>query len=200
MALCRWRDAHAPGKPVWLTEFGYDSSTKPPAPTGDFARWIGVSDTQQAQWLVRSLLVFSAMPVERADIFFFNDDDQPSLHASSGITRHFQPKPSFYALSHLQQVLGGYRFQTIVTDEPGRLRVQEYRNDSRQIVWAVWSPTGDGKTFTATLDHLPGRLVDTQYMPLTASSSLPAPTPPAGDPQVTVQVDESPLYLVFENP
>jgi serine/threonine-protein kinase ATR len=26
--VCEWRDAHAPGKEVWLTEFGYDSSTK----------------------------------------------------------------------------------------------------------------------------------------------------------------------------
>jgi len=78
------------------------------------------------------------------------------------------------------------------------LRVQEYRNDSRQIVWAVWSPTGDGKAFTATLEHLPGRLVDAQRMPLAAKAAFPAPLPPAGNQQVTVQVDESPLYLVFE--
>ena len=107
-ALCRWRDAHTPGKPVWLTEFGYDSSTKPPAATGDLAKWVGVTDTQQAKWLVRSLLVFSAMPLQRVYIYFFNDEDQAGLHASSGITRHFQAKPSFYALSHLQRVLGDY--------------------------------------------------------------------------------------------
>jgi len=45
-----------------------------------------------AQWLVRSLLVFSAMPVERAYLYFFNDEDQPRFHASAGITRHYQPK------------------------------------------------------------------------------------------------------------
>jgi hypothetical protein len=148
-ALCRWRDAHAPGKPVWLTEFGYDSTTKPPEQTGDFAKWIGVNDTQQAQWLVRSLLVFSALPVERAYIYFFNDEDQPHLHASAGITRHFQPKPSYYALAHLQRVLGEYRFQSVATNESGRLRVQEYRNDSKQVIWAVWSPTGDGRNCPA---------------------------------------------------
>jgi hypothetical protein len=197
-ALCRWRDAHAPGKPVWLTEFGYDSSTRPPERKGDFAKWVGVTDTQQAQWLVRSLLVFSAMPVERAYIFFFNDEDQPRLHASAGITRHFQPKPSFYALAHLQSVLGRYRFQRVVTDEPDGLRVQEYGNDSKQIIWVVWSPTGDGRSITTTLDSVPGKLVDAQHMPLTAD---PPPRPVAtlmGSQQVKVQVDESPLYLVFE--
>jgi serine/threonine-protein kinase ATR len=199
-ALCHWRDEHAPGKPVWITEFGYDSSTKSPAKTGDFAKWVGVTDTQQAQWLVRSLLVFSAMPVERAYIYFFNDDDQPSVHASAGITRHFQPKPSFYALTHLQHVLGDYRFQRIVTNEAGRLRVQEYGNGSKRIIWTVWSPTGDGRSLTATLDNLPGRLVDAQHMPLTADSAAPPAVTQPNAGQVQVPVDESPLYLIFEKP
>lgn len=199
-ALCHWRDAHAPGKPVWITEFGYDSSTKPAEQTGDFARWIGVNDTQQAQWLVRSLLVFSAMPVERAYVYFFNDDDKPSLHASAGITRHFQPKPSCHALAHLQHVLGEYRFQSVVTNEAARLRVQEYRNDSKKIVWAVWSPTGDGRNFTTTLENVPGRLVDAQRMPLTANPSARPAITQDNPGRVKVQVDESPLYLIFEKP
>lgn len=124
-ALCHWRDAHATGKPVWLTEFGYDRSTKTADQSGASAKWIGVNDEQQAQWLVRSLLVFSTLQVERAHLYFFNDADQPGLHASAGVTRHFQPKPSSHALAHLQRVLGDYRFNTIVTNEPGRLRVQE---------------------------------------------------------------------------
>ena len=199
-ALCQWRDAHAPGKPVWLTEFGYDSSTKSPAPTGDFAKWIGVNDTQQAQWLVRSLLVFSAMPVERAYVYFFNDEDQPSFHASAGVTRHFQPKPSYYALAHLQRELGDYHFNNIVTNESGHLRVQEYQNDSNKIIWVVWSPTGDGRNFTTTLDHVPGRLVDAQHMPLTVNPAAAPVATPVGARQVQVQVDESPVYLFFANP
>jgi hypothetical protein len=199
-ALCHWRDAHAPGKPVCVTEFGYDSSTKSPDQKGDFAKWIGTDDTQQAQWLVRSLLVFSAMPVERAYIYFFNDEDQPSLHASAGITRHFQPKASYYALTHLQRVLGEYRFRNVVTNEPGRLRVQEYRNDSNKIIWAVWSPTGDRRGFSATLDGVPGKLVDAQHMPLTANLSDRPSAAQLSGLKVKVEVDESPLYLVFENP
>ncbi len=199
-ALCQWRDAHAPGKPVWITEFGYDSSTKPPEPQGDFAKWIGVTDTQQAQWLVRSLLVFSAMPVERAYIYFFNDEDKPSLHASAGVTRNFQPKPSFHALAHLQQVLGEYRFHRIVTNESGRLRVQEYRNDSKKVIWVVWSPTGAGRNFTVALANVPGKLVGAQRMPLTADSAgQPVPTQ-ADRGLLTASVDESPLYLFFDPP
>jgi len=99
-----------PDKPVWITEFGYDSSTQPPEKSGDFAQWIGVSDTQQAQWLVRSLLVFSALPVERAYLYFFNDDDKPGLHASAASRGIFSRNRSYHALTHLQRVLGEYRF------------------------------------------------------------------------------------------
>src|SRR5579871_6141800 len=63
-----WRDTHAPGKQLWITEFGWDATTKPNLPTGDFSKWVGVTDTQQAQYLVRSFLVFSALSVDRAYI------------------------------------------------------------------------------------------------------------------------------------
>ena len=193
--LCKWRDAHAPGKPVWLTEFGYDSCTVPPENKGDFAKWVGVTDEQQAQWLVRSLLIFSTMPVERAYIYFFNDNDTPQLHGSSGITRHFQPKPAYHALSHLQQMLGEYQFSRIVRDDPGKLRVQEYkhgRNDDL-FVWVAWSPTGEGKTLNYSPVGYPGKITDIQRMPFAAGDvkheTIPSP--------LTVQVGESPTYLFF---
>ncbi len=200
-ALCRWRDAHAPGKPVWLTEFGYDSTTQPAEKTGGFTKWVGVSDEQQAAWLVRSLLVFSAMPIERAYIYFFNDDDKPRLHASAGVTRHFQPKPSYHALAHLQRTLGDYRFGRIVTNEPGRLRVQVYRHgaDAKKIVWAVWSPTGDTNPVLHKLTGAPGKLVDSQRMPLApTSAATPAVAKQQPDGSVEAQVGGNPLYLLFE--
>jgi hypothetical protein len=195
--LCKWRDIRTPGKPIWITEFGYDSTTQPNATTGDFAKWQGVTDTQQARWLVRSLLVFSSMPVQRAYVFFFNDEDQPGLHASAGLTRHFKPKPSFHALAHLQQVLGDCRFEKIITNQPDQLRVQQYRNDAEKIVWAVWSPTGEGKKFKATLENLPGKVVEAQRMPLAAESSAMPTADETGNGKLVIEVDESPVYLIF---
>jgi len=202
-ALCRWRDAHAPGKPVWITEFGYDATTQPQAKTGTFSKWAGVTDEQQAQWLVRSLLVFSALPVERAYIYFFNDDDKASVHASAGITRHFQPKPSYYALAHLQSALGGYRFQRMVTNEPGRLRVQEYRldQDPARVIWTAWLQSGEGKQVGVSLENVPGKLIDAQRMPLAAPSKTSTPSAkqlPAG--RVELTASESPEYLFFKRP
>lgn len=199
-SLCRWRDANAAGKPVWLTEFGYDSSTQPAPKSGDFAKWVGVNDTQQAQWLVRSLLVFSAMPVERAYIYFFNDDDRPGLHASAGVTRRFAPKPSYHALAQLQRVLGECRFHRVVKNEAGKWRVQEYRDDKnpRRVVWAVWSPTGEGRSAVATLEGTPGKLAEVQKMPLGPEAAAAPSVRQMAPGRIEVPVEESPLYLVFE--
>jgi hypothetical protein len=201
-SLIRWRDTNAPGKPIWITEFGYDSSTKPPEKTGDSAKWVGVTDEQQAQWLVRSLLVFSAMPVERAYIYFFNDDDKPGLHASAGVTRNFQPKPSFHALSHLQRMLGDYRFHSVITNVPNGARVQEYRHgsDARKFVWVAWSQTGEGKRDVVSFKILPGNVIDVQRMPLAADESTAARDAVdfVASAQYRIQLTESPLFIFLE--
>jgi hypothetical protein len=194
--LCAWRDANAPGKPVWITEFGYDSSTKPPASEGDFSQWVGVTDQQQAQWLVRSVLVFSAMPVERAYVYFFNDEEQPSVHASSGITRNFRPKPSFHALAQLQRLLGDYRFTRVVTNVPGGLRVQEYGNDLGGRVWIVWLQSGEDKSLTVTLERVPGDLLCAQRMALGLNADTSVATRECSG-AIHLQAEESPVYLVF---
>ena len=53
-----WRDKHAPGKEVWITEFGWDCTTQPNHKEGTFKDWIGNTDAEQARYLVRSWLIF----------------------------------------------------------------------------------------------------------------------------------------------
>lgn len=198
--LCKWRDEHAKGKPVWITEFGYDSTTKPQETSGDFTKWVGVTDEQQAQWLVRSLLVFSAMPVDRAYIYFFNDEDKASLHASAGLTRNFQPKPSFHAVAHLQGTLGDYRFTRIVKNDPKSVRVQEYQSgsDPKKVIWAVWTPTGEGNPVDATLTDTPGKLVSATRMVVTGKAGEIALPAQAATGAVKLSADGRPTYLIFE--
>lgn len=197
--LCAWRDDHMPGKPVWITEFGYDSSTAPQEKSGTFSKWVGVTDERQAQWIVRSLLVFSAMPVERAYIYFFNDENKASVHASSGLTRNFQPKPSFFAVRHLQRTLGDFRFRRVVTDKAGKLRVHEYENpdEPRRVVWAVWAPHDQPGRETVTLEKVPGRLLSSARMPLADGEAESGGAKQAGPGKVTVEVGGSPVFLTL---
>ena len=192
--LCNWRAVHAPGKEVWITEFGYDASSRTPDPKTEFKQWVGVSEEQQAQWLVRSWLLFATLPVERAYLYFFNDEDLPQVHGSSGLTRHFQPKPAFYAAAHLQRTLADYRFNQALINRPGEACLYEFSHgkDPKRRVWVVWSPTGSNRTSTLDLPDPDGIIEHVEPMPLQSGQALTLPVEPR---MRHVQISESPLYL-----
>src|SRR5213078_5382262 len=93
--------------------------------------------------------------------------------ASSGITRNFQPKASFHALAHLQKMLGEYRFDHVVKNEAGGLRIQEYRHggDRKRSVWVAWSQSGNGRVLKTQLTGLPGKLMQSQKMPFSTKET-----------------------------
>ncbi|MEK7767274.1 MAG: hypothetical protein AAB368_13675, partial [bacterium] len=197
--MLAWRVAHVPGKPVWITEFGWDASTKRPPPEGDAAKWVGVTDLQQAQYLVRAFLVFARLGIGRAYIYFFNDEDQPSVHAAAGLTRNFAPKPSYYAVGHLRRTLGDYRLDRVLREASGEVyayRFTHAESPARAAV-AVWSPTGSGRAGVFDLDLEGWTLAGVAKM-ATAAADAPAPrlTPAHG--RVRVPFDESPVYLRLE--
>jgi hypothetical protein len=198
-ALLRWRDAHAVGKEVWVTEFGYDSASKPPAANGPSAKWVGVSDDEQARYIVRSFLALSAIGVDRAYLYFFNDKDEPQLHGASGITRDFHPKPSFHAMSHLYRTLGDYRFARAVTREEKGLYCFEYERPDRpgERVYVAWLANGDANASAKRvlpIDLTAGRVTRAERMP-----TMPGDAPPvrwkdaAGVPEL--EIGGAPVYL-----
>jgi hypothetical protein len=195
--LCDWRREHAPQKEVWITEFGYDAGTRKPDPDTEFKQWVGTSEEQQAQWIVRSWLLFSALPIERAYLYFFNDEDTPQVHGSSGLTRRFEPKPSFYAAAHLQRTLSDYRFNQVLLDRPGEALLYEFchGNDPHRMVWVAWSPTGSNRAGTLDLPDPRGQIARAEVMPLREGN--PAVVPLQRDAR-KVPLTESPLYLFVE--
>jgi hypothetical protein len=199
--LIAWRNANAKAKEIWVTEFGWDASTKPPLKTGDFAKWDGnVTDEKQAQYLVRAFLLFAAMDVERAYLYFFNDSDEPSFHASSGITRNFEPKTAFHAVGHLYRTLADYRFSRRVLKKDGEVFAHEFVHgtEPKRKILVAWSPTDTGRSAEITLPLDPSaRVVRTEKMPLNAGEGSAIPiTIKSGC--VQFEVDESPAYVWIE--
>lgn len=202
-AAIKWRDEHAPEKQIWITEFGYDACT-PEAMTHrpDWAaklNWRGQTDLEQAQWLVRSLLCFATRRVDRAYVFIYNDNDQASVHAASGLTRNFTPKPSYYAVSQFQRKLGDYRFNRVVTHKSGELSVLEFKHakDAGKLIWVVWSPTSTGAQRQQTLSDLPGTPMSAESMATTSAApeKLSWQQVLGG---IQLNVSENPLYVTFE--
>lgn len=196
-AVIDWRNARARGKEVWLTEFGWDATTKPQDKEGTFKQWVGVTDTQQAQYIVRSWLVFAAMDLDRAYLYWFNDADRASVHAAAGLTRNYEPKPSFHATAHLLATLGDYQFGRVVRQTRGELYIYEFRHatDPKRRVWAAWSPTGSGRKAAVTLTGLPGKVEKAERMPLTPGKAEQVRLAAAKSGSVGLEVTESPVYL-----
>jgi hypothetical protein len=196
-ALIAWRNANAKGKDIWVTEFGWDASTKPRATTGDAAKWEGnVSDEKQAQYLVRAFLLFSAMDVQRAYLYFFNDSDEPSFHAASGITRNFDPKPSFHAVAHLRRSLADYRFDRAHTKKEGEAYVFEFLHETipHKKIIVGWSPTGSGRAAEFDIALATGKVAYAERMPL-AAGDAPRVSLRADTGKVSLPLEESPIYV-----
>jgi hypothetical protein len=191
-----WKNANAPGKEVWLTEFGWDSTTKENDKEGTFKDWIGNTDAQQAAWLVRSWLLFSAMDLSRAYMFWFNDEDKPAVHAASGLTRRYQPKPSFWAVSHLYATLGDYRFSRKLIERPGELFAYQYTHetDTSKTIIVAWRPAADDRTATVDIPLPQGCVTQIEQMPLTPEPAK-GPDYTCKDVLVTVECSPLPLYI-----
>ena len=207
-----WRNANARGKEIWITEFGYDACT-PEAMNRRkdwFLKldWQGVSDLQQAQYLVRSLLAFTERDVQRAYIYFYNDDDSPSVHGCAGLTRNFVPKISFWAVRQLYERLGNFRFKRVVEKRPADLFVYEFESAeaSHPVVWVAWSPTGARsnekehylpRQLRETLTGLPSLPSEVVGMATAESDALKLSWEKAGPTSITLRVSESPAYIVM---
>jgi serine/threonine-protein kinase ATR len=188
-------------KPIWITEFGYDAGTLQAQTRHPL--WKSVTDPEQALWIVRSFLVFSAMEIDRAYLYWFEDDDAGNLHGASGIVRKIpntntrRPKPSFYAMRHLFNALGSFRLNRVISKQEGGLYTYEYIDDANHLAWVVWSGTKGKADSSYTLSNLPGKQVIMQTLTLNdapvASTTLQAP-----DNRLTLMIGETPKFLFFQ--
>jgi len=199
--MIAWRDKNARGKEIWITEFGYDASSQKPDPAGPDAQWIGSTETEQAQWVVRSFLVFSGLDVQKAFVYYYNDQDKPSFHASSGLTRNFVPKPAYWAMAHLYKTLGDYKFSRAAEQKPGDLYVYEYVNPQRpkEPILVAWLPTGAQAESPKTITLGGGQIVKAERMPLKEGPAETVALKANGN-SVSVPLTESPLYIWLKRP
>lgn len=193
--VLKWRDQNAGGKEVWLTEFGYDASTKLPSPGNEFAKWQGSTERQQALWTVRGFLVLAATGLDRAYLYFFNDKDEPQVHGSSGLTRNFQPKPAFHAVAHLQKSLGEYRFTKAHREsaEEGYLYEFTHGTEAQRKVLVAWKPTGPARYLALQLGGQ--KLERAERTPVLAGVVEQVELQPNAKGDVTAEVGETPLFL-----
>lgn len=192
--LVQWRDANAPGKPVWVSEFGWDAAEKKPDPKGEWAQWVDSSDEDQARWLVRSFLLFSSMKIDKAFVYFFNDSDEARLHHASGITRNYAPKPAYHAIGWMLKSLEDYRFSRIVRQSLEDGYVYEFtpEKEGSPIIWAAWHPTKVDHPIT--IEAKGYALQKVERMPLAQDAAASA-TSSVTDTTLSLPLSTDPTFL-----
>lgn len=185
-----WRNANAPGREMWVSEFGWDCSTQKPDPKGDMAKFVTCTDEEQAMWLVRSYFLFAQMGIDKAFIFFFNDDDKPAFHACSGITRKFQPKPAYHAIAWMLRHLADYRFSKAIhqSEKDGYLYEFSPEKAGEPKILAAWHATKED----VPLDLQGVAVTRAERMPLSADAATAVEIKPDA---TTLQAGTKPVLI-----
>ncbi len=120
MRLDDWRNVHMKGKPIWMTETGYDTGGKR-----------AVSMRNHAAYTVRNTLMMLGAGIEQVMIYREAGDGN-SLYAASGmLTSQGQPRAAFFTLA------------TLIRQITGSGALYKLHHDNEDIWLYAW--TRDGK-------------------------------------------------------
>ena len=200
--LLAWRDAHAPGKQVWVTEFGWDAHRAEGAPLKEgvpiYERPSTISRLQQAQFLARAYLSFARIGVDRAYMYWYMDAPaEAGLHNASGLISSPDnhpatgtKQPAFFALASLQRNLGDYRFVSSLNEDAAGVYAYLFEDAAGRACVAFWTPTLHGEERPFLLE--PGkaglsgrRVLSALELATSAAGDTPLPAPEAAAPALT---------------
>jgi hypothetical protein len=140
--LLRFRDRNLPGKPVYVTEFGFDSN----GAGEDCTHSECVSEKVQAIYAVRMAMILWRLGARQFYWYFFANVAYDSfLHNRSGLCGSyktgFRPKLAFKYFYLLQQTIGNDHFVRIIREdkEVYAYLLKNYKTGQETII--AWRPT-----------------------------------------------------------
>jgi hypothetical protein len=203
-AVVAYRDQHMPGKPVWWTEFGYDTfgGSKLHAPAlGSNSAFV-----VQGQWLVRDLLAALAAGVERATVFELDDTCTPpasacnTQFATAGlIDMSGTRKAAWYFLATLRSQLASYGYVgTVAGSKPGVMVAGFANTRGTGGAFVVWMGTSNASTTTGYGLALPAGSTTATSVALTDGQmgGVATKLTPSGG-MVTIDVTETPVIVLY---
>jgi len=197
--LVAYRNVNLPGKPIWVSEFGYD--THPSSTQG--APTIGTKTNKdvQADWLVRSYLALAASGIDRSMMYMLRDAGTSSQkYSTSGMVgpkNDWTKKPSWYYVYTMRNALTGMKYVGEQASGNANVWIYKFKSaTSDEGVYVVWCPTANGTTVSGYSLSLGGSPTTATQIALANndtdgfSSSLTI-----GSGAVTINVSETPLFV-----
>ena len=204
-AVVAYRDAHLPGKPVWWTEFGYDTYASSPL----HAPALGQSSAfiVQGQWLVRALLAGLAAGVERATLFELDDTCTPpekacdTQFATCGLLTHpdSSPKPAWYFVATFRARLATMTYTGERTSGAADVKIFQFVDTAHPGgALVVWAPTSKATVHAGYALALPGGAASATAVTLAdkQQNGVEKALAPSGG-AVTLDVTETPTIVLY---
>ena len=199
--VIKWRNAYAPNRQVWVTEFGWDTYRK----GNDFTETYATLQNQ-ANWLMRGYLLYRAAGADKAFAYIYNDGDEPSiLYESSGLVSFDgkTKKPSYFYVGTMQDLLGNLAYDRQLDTGRGDVLNMAYKSpNGNNGVFVTWKTSGNGSNVPDFTLQLPANVSGT-CTALTPSSTSLTPTRAAlnvsDSHQVKLTVSETPTFVQCDN-
>lgn len=190
-AFVQMAHQYANDMPVWVTETGYDTNQGSPLK----AIAIGNKSVLQteADWILRTALLYARWGVERTFFYMLADDNPASSvqFSSSGLVNADRsPKPAADFLRQANQLLGNYTYTGTLNNDP---LVDRYQADGKTI-YALVVPDEKNRTASYTLD-LGGATTATIYQPQAGQANMSATAVSAPNGRLTLTVTETPQFV-----
>ncbi len=207
----RWRDQFSPGTPIWLTEFGWDT-------TIDINGTHSVTyapEQAQANYILRTFPLVKLLGIDKAFLYFDFDGDtsKPGLFASSGMvtdrdTGH-QPKISYYYMTAMSAAVGEYHLDgayLFAVGDPNEVYAYSFSKSDDDIVVMAFcrekdSHVDNGTTISNYVLNVPNMATCELTTPTDnvvggVQSSLTVNQPSTANANVTIPLlSETPVFL-----
>lgn len=184
---------YARDMPVWITETGYDTNQGSPLK----AVAIGNKSVLQteADWLLRTALLYARWGIERTFMYQLIDDNpaNPIQFGSSGlINPDRSPRPAADFLRQTAQLFGDFAYQGTLHSDP---IVDRYQAADGRIAYALVVPDEQGRTAKYTLS-LSGVDTVTICQPVSGQLTMNTARVRVQNGQLPLTVTETPTFVL----
>ena len=177
--------------PVWITELGYDLNQGSPLkaiPIGNKSEYI-----TQADWALRSTLMYNRLGIERSFFYEVYDDNfaNPIQFGSSGlIYQDLSRKPAADYIYQTNKLMGDYVYMETISQDP---IVDRYElNGKSAYVLAVPGETGRTANYTLNLSNVAKASI---YTPRLGVDSMNVASISSVGGKFSLTVTETPMFL-----
>jgi hypothetical protein len=181
--------------PVWVTETGYDLDQNSPNKAIPIKEKTAMQT--QADWLLRTALLYSRNGIEKVFFYQLQDDNPGSgkIYGSSGlINKDFSSRPASDFMKQTIELFGDFIFVKSKQSSP---IVDYYTNEKNQELYVAYIPDEVGNQSKLELS-LPGKKSATIYTPVFGADSMMSKTSKIENGKLVVPLSETPTFILVD--